>query len=83
MKKKLTVAISALGVGLISLPLLVAFEAHVINVTAQIANGILTVPTEITYGTVFPQEKIDKTFQILLSESFLEEPVGEQCASSV
>lgn len=71
MKKKLLTAIGALGVALVSLPLLVAFEAHVINVTAQIDEGVLTVPLAITFGTVFPQQKLDKTFDIAFSQSFL------------
>src|SRR3989338_2228720 len=50
-----------------------AFEAHVINVTARIENA-LSVPTEpIDFGTVFPQEELDATFPVVLSQSFLDE----------
>ncbi len=47
-----------------------AFEAHVINVTARIENA-LQVPTDpIDFGTVFPQEHLEKTLKLALSESF-------------
>src|SRR3989344_1380301 len=72
------VALSTIGSVLIS-----AFEAHVINVTAEIENSVLTSVSEITYGTVFPQEQLDEQFEVDLSQSFLEEPVGVQYATGV
>ena len=62
-----TVAI-ALGVAGMS-----AFEAHIINVTAEIENALF-VPVEDTgldFGTVFPEEVFNKEIEIGLSESFL------------
>ncbi len=53
------------------LPLFSAFEAHIINVTAQIENGCLVRIPDIDFGTTFPQEKLDKTFNVELSGSFL------------
>ena len=50
-----------------------AFEAHVINVTAQIENAIKVSVDEITFGTVFPQEQLDKQFDVTLSDSFMSE----------
>ena len=50
-----------------------AFEAHVINITAQIENG-LTVPLEangMSFGTVFPEEVAYQNMGIELSSSFL------------
>lgn len=62
--------------------MLSAFEAHIINVTAQIENGVITTVRELTYGTVFPQESLDQDFEVTLSDSFLEEDtVGTQYAT--
>lgn len=57
----------------LSLPLIAAFEAHVVNVTARIENA-LSVPLEhIGFGTVFPQEHLKKGLLVALSQSFIEE----------
>lgn len=73
MLKKLLFGASAAVVAVASVPMFAAFEAHVINVTARIENA-LTVPIkEIRYGTVFPQEALDRNFDISLSRSFLDE----------
>lgn len=68
------------GLGLATLVLIVAgagafsaFEAHVINVTARIENALNVPVRELQFGTVFPQEKLDKTFDVTLSGSFLAE----------
>ena len=50
-----------------------AFEAHVINVTAKIENALRVNPTEITFGTVFPQEQLQRNISVVLSNSFLEQ----------
>lgn len=71
MKKRILIAFAALGVALAALPLLTAFEAHVINVTAQIEEGCLNHIDDIDFGTTFPQERLDKTFNVELSQSFL------------
>ena len=47
-----------------------AFEAHVINVTAHIENALNVSSTELTFGTVFPQEYLEKEFTVSLSDSF-------------
>jgi hypothetical protein len=75
MKRKVLLSLGAVGTALTLIPLFAAFEAHVVNVTARIEDA-LEVPLEIRgidFGTVFPQEKIDKTFDIHLSRSFVEE----------
>ena len=74
MLKKLLTGISALGLVISLLPLIAAYEAHVINVTAQIENGLLVPIDDITFGTVFPQEELDKRFNVAMSQSFLDEP---------
>lgn len=70
--KKLLAGIGALGLMIALSPMISAFEAHVINVTATIANGLEVPIEEIDFGTVFPQEKLDKEFNVSLSDSFLE-----------
>ncbi|MBI2098280.1 MAG: VWA domain-containing protein [Candidatus Wildermuthbacteria bacterium] len=73
MKKKIILAAIALVAVAGGVAGLSAFEAHVINVTAKIENA-LRVPTEpIDFGTVFPQEELDRTFDVALSQSFLDE----------
>ena len=60
-------------VAAISASMFAAFEAHIINVTAHIENGLAIDPDPIDFGTVFPQEYLEKTFEISLSDSFLKE----------
>jgi len=50
-----------------------AYEAHIINVTAQIENALEVNTTPIEFGTVFPQEVMYRDLKISLSSSFLEE----------
>lgn len=55
------------------LPLLAAFEAHVVNVTARIENALSVSTEAIKFGTVFPQEHLNKSLGIRLSGSFEDE----------
>ena len=64
------VAMVAVAGGLVAMS---AFEAHVINVTAQIENALSVNTTPINFGTVFPQEHLNKPLNIALSGSFLTE----------
>lgn len=73
MKKKIILGLAATGTALALLPLLAAFEAHVINVTATIENALSVNTEPIRYGTVFPQEKLDKFLDVALSQSFRDE----------
>jgi hypothetical protein len=50
-----------------------AYEAHVINVTAHIENALTVNTTPIEFGTVFPQEYLEKQFDVKLSSSFIAE----------
>jgi len=76
MKKKLLLslaAVVAISVGVVGMG---AFEAHIINVTAQIENA-LYVPVEakgLSFGTVFPEEVQYQNMDIQLSQSFMTEP---------
>lgn len=50
-----------------------AYEAHIVNVTATIENALTVTPNSLEFGTVFPNESLDETLTIALSESFLAE----------
>lgn len=69
--KKILLGLGAGATALAMLPLFAAFEAHVINVTARIENALQVTPEEIRFGTTFPQEALDKTFNVSFSQSFL------------
>ena len=73
MRKKILLGLLAAVVVVGGVAGMSAYEAHVINVTAHIENA-LRIPTEaIEFGTVFPQEYVEKDFTIFLSDSFLDE----------
>ena len=74
MKQKIALGLAALGTAAAMLPLFAAFEAHVINVTAKIENALKVDPHFLNFGTVFPQEKLERPVDIQLSESFQSEP---------
>lgn len=59
-----------------TVPMFAAFEAHVINVTATIENALKVNTSAIDFGTVFPQEKLDKDFTVSLSDSFVSSQGG-------
>ncbi|MFA4880660.1 MAG: DUF642 domain-containing protein [Candidatus Doudnabacteria bacterium] len=63
------VAVVAIVGGVIAMS---AFEAHVVNVTAKIENALNVPITELGFGTVFPEEVLNKTLAVNLSESFKE-----------
>ncbi|OHA08502.1 MAG: hypothetical protein A3B37_00160 [Candidatus Sungbacteria bacterium RIFCSPLOWO2_01_FULL_59_16] len=70
MKRKIILGLGAAGTALAMLPLFAAFEAHVINVTAKIENALSVTTSAIDFGTVFPQEHLEKPLLVALSESF-------------
>lgn len=77
MKKKIIlglIAVIAVVAGVVAFS---AYEAHVINVTAHIENALKVLPHsgELVFGTVFPQEYLEKRIWITTSESFCK---GEQ-----
>lgn len=71
--KKLLVGFLTLAAVFTVLPMFAAFEAHVINVTAKIENAMSVPVDPLDFGTVFPQERLDKRVNIGLSDSFLTE----------
>ena len=70
MLRKIVLGMGAAGVSLAMLPLLAAFEAHVVNVTARIENALSVSTEAIKFGTVFPQEHLNKELSVRLSGSF-------------
>jgi len=73
MKKKIIlslVAVAALAIGVVGMS---AFEAHVINVTATIENALFVPVEPIEFGTVFPQEQLNREIAIGMSASFIAE----------
>src|SRR3989344_7919897 len=73
MRKKIFLGFCALATAVALVPVFAAFEAHVINVTATIENALNVPINELTFGTVFPQEKLDQSFDVSLSRSFQDE----------
>lgn len=72
MLKKILFAFGVLTITVAFVPMFAAFEAHIINVTAQIENRLFLNPiSDIDFGTAFPQERLDKSFDVSLSERFL------------
>ncbi|MDH4140931.1 MAG: hypothetical protein OEV43_10230 [Coriobacteriia bacterium] len=72
-KKRTRRTLIALLALVLLLPLFAAFEAHIVNVKAHIENALEVTPKEIDFGVVFPQESLDATFTVALSESFMYE----------
>lgn len=71
--KKILLGFGTLVVALAVAPLFAAFEAHVVNVTATIENALSVPTTPIMFGTVFPQEHLNKSLSVSLSQSFIDE----------
>jgi len=75
--KKIFLGLGVFALALAFIPMFAAFEAHVINVTATIENALAVNPGEIAYGTVFPQEALDRSVDVRFSGSFSEEPTAD------
>lgn len=73
MKKKLLLTTGAIIAISLSIAGMSAFEAHVINVTAQIENALSVLPDRIEFGTVFPEELLIEQITIGMSQSFIDE----------
>ena len=69
--KKVLIGLGAVAVIVASVPMFAAYEAHVINVTAHIENALKVDTKAIEFGTVFPEEKLESQFTVLLSDSFV------------
>lgn len=74
MLKKVALGFGALAAAIATVPMFAAFEAHVINVTAQIENALSVSTFPINFGTVFPEETFqNRPITIGMSGSFLSE----------
>jgi len=73
MNKKILLGLGAVVAVVAGIAGMAAYEAHVINVTAHIENALAVQTRALEFGTVFPQEYLEKTFDISLSKSFMEE----------
>ncbi len=71
MKKRIFLCLAAVLAIAIGVAGMSAFEAHVINVTAHIENALAVSGSELEFGTVVPQEYLEREFFINLSQSFL------------
>ena len=71
MNKKILMSLGAALAVVASVAAMSAYEAHVINVTAHIENSLYVHPDEIAFGTVFPQEYLERQFTVELSDSFM------------
>lgn len=71
--KKILAIFGAVAFALVGASMFAAFEAHVVNVTARIENALGVSTNALNFGTVFPQEHLDKQLDVQLSRSFLEE----------
>jgi len=74
MKKKILFGLGTILAVVAGVAAMSAYEAHVINVTAHIENALKVLPItgELVFGTVFPQEYLEKRIWITTSESFCE-----------
>lgn len=71
MKKKIIILSGlAMFTGIAFLPIISAFEAHIINVTAKIEQALSVNTRVINFGTVFPQEYFEKPMFVTFSNSF-------------
>ena len=71
MNKKILLSLGAVLAVVAGVVGMAAYEAHIINVTAHIENALEVHPDQhIHFGTVFPQEYLERDFTIALSGSF-------------
>ena len=71
--KKILLSLGAVTAVLVGASMFAAFEAHVVNVTARIENALRVPLKSIDFGTVFPQEQLDRPLDVHLSQSFIDE----------
>jgi hypothetical protein len=71
--KKILIGFAGIATAVALIPMFAAFEAHVINVTAKIENALNVPLDHLDFGTVFPQEHLEKELPLTFSQSFLDE----------
>ena len=70
-KKKALGIIGALAIVVLLLPLFAAFEAHVINVVAEIDSTLEVAALPTDFGSVFSHEIFETSFTVSLSDSLI------------
>ena len=70
MNRKILMGLGAVLAVVAGVAGMAAYEAHVINVTAHIENALYVHPEALAFGTVFPQEYLERDFTVELSTSF-------------
>ena len=68
--KKILASLTLVSVMAVSAAMFAAYEAHVINVTAHIENALSVHPEALEFGTVFPQEYLERDITVATSASF-------------
>lgn len=68
--KKILASLTLVSVMAVSAAMFAAYEAHVINVTAHIENALTVHSDELRFGTVFPQEYLERQITVAVSDSF-------------
>ena len=71
--RKIIIGMSAIVLAVATVPMFAAFEAHIVNVTAKIENALTVDTRPMEFGTVFPQERLDREVTVALSETFQRE----------
>ncbi len=71
--KKAVLIISALLLVISGVAAVSAFEGHLIDIKAHVENAIGVETYEFDFGTVFPQEEVEKDLMYGLSNSFMAE----------
>jgi hypothetical protein len=69
--KKVLLLVSALLIVFSGVAAVSAYEGHLVNIKAHVENAIGVETYELDLGTYFPQERVQNTLAIGLSESFL------------
>ena len=76
--KKIFNAVLIVFIILLTVPIFAAFESFVLNVSATVDDALTIDAPLIEFGTVFPQEQIDKFIKIGLSASFQNEITADE-----
>lgn len=72
MLKKILVVLGSIALVVVGVAAVSAYEAWIVNVTAEIENALFVHPEGQDFGTAFPQEKLIRSFFVATSQSFSE-----------
>ena len=68
--KKVLLLVSALLIVFSGVAAVSAYEGHLVDIKAHVENALMVEKEEINIGTAFPQEEVEKTVYVGLSQSF-------------